>query len=193
PAPTRAEASDVANAVWDGSSAVMLSGETAIGVDPVNVVRTMSRIARRADEEFDYERWATNLAELTMTSKHDRHLQVTDAMTMATWRAATELGVSTILCVSGSGFTVRSMARFRPRANIIGFTHSERTAQQLTMSWGTVPMVLDPEALGGDRFQAALEMARDAGYVSKGELVAVLAGVNTLNKATNSLRIERVP
>ncbi|MCH7787834.1 MAG: pyruvate kinase [Acidobacteria bacterium] len=126
-APTRAEASDVANAVWDGSSAVMLSAETAIGIDPVNVLRTMSRIARRADEEFDHAGWAEKLTSLHMTSSESNQPSVTDAMTHAAWRAATELGVKTILCISGSGFTVRSMARFRPKAKIVGVSSNERT------------------------------------------------------------------
>lgn len=140
-APTRAEASDVANAVFDGSSAVMLSGETAVGADPTNVVRTMSRIARRADEEMDYPGWARRLAEMRMTDRSES-TSVTDAMTMAAWRATQELGVQNVLCISGSGFTVRSMARFRPEANILGFSVNEATVQQLTLSWGTTPMLM---------------------------------------------------
>ena len=136
PAPTRAEASDVANAVFDGSSAVMLSAETAVGHDPVNAVRTMGRIAGRADEEFDYELWAERLAELRMTDERAGPASVTDTMTMAAWRAAAELGIETILAISGTGFTVRSMARFRPRAQILGLSHNLATVQQLTLSWG---------------------------------------------------------
>ncbi len=190
--PTRAEASDVANAVWDGSSGVMLSAETAIGVDPVNVVRTMSRIARRADEEFDHEGWARRLKELHMTPSATAEPSVTDAMTNAAFRAVTELGVRTILCISGSGFTVRSMARFRPTAKIIGVSSNERTVQQLSMSWGTTPMLSDRsgdhEALVAD----AMERAKDAGHIATGELVAVLAGAGSSARVTNMLRIERV-
>ena len=97
----------------------MLSGETAVGADPTNVVRTMSRIARRADEEMDYPGWARRLAEMRMTDRSES-TSVTDAMTMAAWRATQELGLRNVLCISGSGFTVRSMARFRPEANILG-------------------------------------------------------------------------
>ncbi|MDH4169382.1 MAG: pyruvate kinase [Acidimicrobiia bacterium] len=193
PAPTRAEASDVANAVWDGSSSVMLSGETAIGHDPINVVRTMSRIARRADEEFDHHGWAAELAELRMTDRDGSSSSVTDAMTLAGWRAAEELGVDTIVCISGSGFTVRSMARFRPRAQVLGFSQDPRTVQQLTMSWGTVPIQLDPEIGENDRVAESLIAAREQGHVASGDLVAVLAGAASTAPSTNILRIERVP
>jgi pyruvate kinase len=191
--PTRAEASDVANAVWDGSSALMLSAETAVGHDPVNVVRTMSRIARRADEEFDYAGWASNLAKLRMTQGDTREHAVTDAMTMAAWRAASELGLSTILCISGSGFTVRSMARFRPAARILGFSHDPRTVEQLTMSWGTTPILLDRSGSNDEMTSRALHLAREAGHVRSGELVAVLAGGSTSARSTNILRLEYVP
>ncbi len=191
PAPTRAEASDVANAVWDGSSAVMLSGETAVGTDPVNVVRTMARIASRADEDFNHDNWARSLSELRMTSTED-NLSVTDAMTMATWRAAEELGVKTILCISGSGFTVRSMARFRPRAQILGFSSNPRTVQQLTMSWGTIPVQFEDPPAQGSRVAFAVEQAKRDGYVRTGEQVAVLAGAYSAAQATNILRIETV-
>ena len=192
-APTRAEASDVANAVWDGSSAVMLSAETAIGVDPVNVVRTMHRIVRRADESFDYGGWAANLAKLRMTKSDTSEHSVTDAMTMAAWRAASELGLSTIVCISGSGFTVRSMARFRPTARILGFSHNPRTVKQLTLSWGTTSIQLDAGGSNEEMVRRALMLARDAGYVRAGELVAVLAGMSTAARSTNVLRVETVP
>ena len=192
-APTRAEASDVANAVWDGSSAVMLSAETAIGVDPVNVVRTMHRIVRRADESFDYGGWAANLAKLRMTKSDSSEHSVTDAMTMAAWRAASELGLSTIVCISGSGFTVRSMARFRPTARILGFSHNPRTVKQLTLSWGTTSIQLDAGGSNEEMVRRALMLARDGGYVRAGELVAVLAGMSTAARSTNVLRVETVP
>jgi pyruvate kinase len=191
-APTRAEASDVANAVFDGSSAVMLSGETAVGADPTNVVRTMSRIARRADEEMDYPGWARRLAEMRMTDRSE-NTSVTDAMTMAAWRATQELGVQNVLCISGSGFTVRSMARFRPEANILGFSVNEATAQQLTLSWGTTPMLMGKGGTNEEMVAEAMRLAKSAGHIRPGELVGVLAGSDSRAQATNVLRIERVP
>jgi len=191
-APTRAEASDVANAVFDGSSAVMLSGETAVGADPTNVVRTMSHIARRADEEMDYPGWARRLAEMRMTDRSE-NTSVTDAMTMAAWRATQELGVQNVLCISGSGFTVRSMARFRPEANILGFSVNEATVQQLTLSWGTTPMLMGKGGTNEEMVAEAMRLAKSAGHIRTGELVAVLAGSDSRSHATNVLRIERVP
>ncbi len=191
-APTRAETSDVANAVFDGSSAVMLSGETAVGADPTNVVRTMSRIARRADEEMDYPGWARRLAEMRMTDRSES-TSVTDAMTMAAWRATQELGVQNVLCISGSGFTVRSMARFRPEANILGFSVNEATVQQLTLSWGTTPMLMGKGGTNEEMVAEAIRLAKSAGHIRPGELVGVLAGSDSRAQATNVLRIERVP
>lgn len=193
PAPTRAEASDVANAVFDGSSAVMLSGETAIGDDPVNVIRTMSRIARRADEEMDHEQWAKMLADFRMTDEDAGAASVTDAMTMATWRATQELGIENVICISGSGFTVRSIARFRPEAQILGFSANEATVQQLTLSWGTMPMLLDPRDSNEEMVAEAIRHAKAEGHIRSGETVAVLAGSDSRSRSTNVLRIERVP
>jgi len=193
PAPTRAEASDVANAVFDGSSAVMLSGETAVGIDPANVIRTMSRLARRADEEMDHEVWATRLADRHISEGESEPRTVTDAMSMAAWRAATELGVQNVLCISGSGFTVRSISRFRPEANIIGFSTNEATVQHLTLSWGTTPMLMDKGGSNEEMATDAMKLAKEHGLVRAGEAVAILAGSNSQSRATNVLRVEIVP
>ncbi len=193
PDPTRAEVSDVANAVWDGTSALMLSGETAVGADPVNALENMSRIAERADEVFDHRSWGEGLSEMRLTDSDDPNTSVTDAMTQATYRAVTELGLETILCISGTGFTVRSMARFRPTARIIGLTSNARTVGQLSLSWGTESIHLEE---GGDvesRINAALHMVRDRAGLKAGEFVAVLAGTNANARATNVLRIEQIP
>ena len=193
PDPTRAEVSDVANAVWDGTSALMLSGETAVGADPVNALETMSRMAERADDVFDHRSWGEELSEMRLTDTDDPNTSVTDAMTQATYRAVTELGVETILCISGTGFTVRSMARFRPTARIIGLTSDVRTVGQLSLSWGTESIHLSE---GGDidsRIDAALRLVRDGLGLEEGQLVAVLAGTNANARATNVLRVEQIP
>lgn len=192
PAPTRAEASDVANAVWDGSSAVMLSGETAVGVDPVNVVRTMGRIARKADEVFDHEAWARNVTALRMTESGSGH-EVTDAMTVAAWRAVRELDVAAILCISGTGFTVRQMARFRPKTPIFGLSTDKTTLNQLTMSWGTTPIFLPTAGTREEMMAEAVEVAAAEGHVRSGDQIALLGGDGVGAKITNNLRVVRVP
>ena len=192
PAPTRAEASDVANAVWDGTSAVMLSGETAVGVDPVNVVRTMGRIARKADEVFDHEAWARNVTALRMTESGSGH-EVTDAMTVAAWRAVRELDVAAVLCISGTGFTVRQMARFRPEAMILGLSTDPKTVDQLTLSWGTTPVHLPTGGTREEMMAEAVKMAAAEGLVRSGDQVALLGGDGVGAKVTNNLRIVTVP
>ena len=186
--PTRAEVSDVANAVFDGTSAVMLSAETAIGAHPAATVATMARIAERADEEFDYVRWGENIRRLRMTDV-DAPTSVTDAMTGAAATAANELNLAAIVCISASGFTVRSMARFRPQAAILGFSTSERTVQQLTLSWGVTSMLASEVGSYEARVAEALDMAKESGHVAPGDVVAVVAG---MTEATDVLRLVRV-
>jgi len=193
PTPTRAEVTDVANAVFDGSSVVMLSGETAIGHDPVNAVRTMADIARRADEEFDYGGWAPHLTDLVHTEEGDSDARVTDTMTMAAWRVASEIGADAILCVSRTGFTVRAIARFRPRAKILAFSPDERTVRQLTMSWGALPMLMEQRGSNEAMVRAAVRAAREAGHVRTGDTVVVLAGSDDRSRATDVLRLVHVP
>ncbi len=193
PSPTRAEASDVANAVFDGTSAVMLSGETAIGADPAHVVDTMARIATRADQEFDYEGWAHQIKRDRLSEPQSQDAAVTDVMTMATWRAASEMGVKTVLCISRSGFTVRAIARFRPKAKILGFSPEERTIRQLTLSWGATPMHIDRIEDNASSVQHVLELAKTAGHIRAGDIVAVLGGSTATVGSTDTLRMVRCP
>ena len=193
PVPTRAEASDVANAVFDGSSAVMLSAETAIGANPVEVVATMARIAEEADARFDHHRWAQTITQLRMINPDKASLSVTDAMTMAASRVVAEVDLAALVCVSGSGFTVRSMARFRPRVAVLGFSADPRTVRQLTLSWGVEPICLASEIAYESRVADAVEAATDLGHIRAGDLVAVLAGINPATRSTDVLRLVRVP
>lgn len=191
PTPTRAEASDVANAVFDGTSAVMLSAETAVGAYPVECVETMARIAERADEAFD-PRWAETVAELRKHAAQAPREAITDAMTMAACRVASELDAAAIVCVSGSGYTVRSTARFRPKAPILGMTANPRTERQLTLSWGVLPVLIDAEWSYEYRVSRAIAHAREKGLLRDGELVVVLAGIRADSRATDVLRCLRV-
>jgi pyruvate kinase len=192
PTPTRAEASDVANAVFDGTSAVMLSAETAVGAYPVECVETMARIAERADEAFDFARWAETVAELRKHATQAPREAITDAMTMAACRVASELDAAAIVCVSGSGYTVRATARFRPKAPILGMTANPRTERQLTLSWGVLPVLIDPEWSYEYRVSRAIAQARERGLLRVGDLVVVLAGIRADSRATDVLRCLRV-
>lgn len=193
PVPTRAEASDVANAVFDGSSAIMLSGETAIGANPPHVVRTMARIAQEADSRFDHAGWARTITQLRMINPSEESLTVTDAMTMAASRVVGEVDLAALVCVSGSGFTVRSMTRFRPRIPVLGFSADPRTVRQLTLSWGVEPVWLDSEPAYEARVADAVEAAVELGHLRAGDLVAILAGINPATRSTDVLRLVRVP
>jgi len=190
PSPTRAEASDIANAVFDGSSALMLSGESAIGHNPLNAVATMARIAARADDEFDYDDWGAKVHKIASTMQPHVDDTVTLGMSNAAWRAALETGASAILCITLTGFTVRSIARFRPQAKIIGFSVDEQTLRQLTLSWGATPMHLDVDYRADNVIPRAIEQAREAGLIRRGDLVAVLSGsAEYPGQATDSLRL----
>lgn len=194
PSPTRAEVSDVANAVFDGSSAVMLSAESAVGRDPVNAVATMARVTDRADQEFDYEAWARRIRLLRKEAVGAGEARLTDAMTGATWRAATEMGVAAIICISESGFTVRSIARFRPGMPIIAFSPQERTVHQLALSWGSTAIHASRRVDDMSAMDDLVCLARDHGHVRSGEVVAVLAGAGSKGMhATDVLRMMRVP
>lgn len=190
PTPTRAEASDIANAVFDGSSALMLSGESAIGHDPINAVATMARIAARADDEFDYDAWGKKVHEIASTMEPHLDDTVTLGMTNAAWRAALETGASAIICITHTGFTVRSIARFRPEAKILGFSTDPQTLRQLTLSWGATPIRLGVDYHADEVATHAVQQAREAGLVRRGDLVAVLSGSKEYpGQATDSLRL----
>jgi pyruvate kinase len=191
PAPTRAEVSDVYNAVHDGTSAVMLSGETAIGHHPVSAVRWMHRIVERAERDFDHGSWGHALGEAAPTD--DTRERITGALTAAAWRAAQSVGAAAIVCATRSGETARAMARFRPAAPLLAVTPSERTARQLTVSWGTLPVVVEARETTDDIVWFAVEEAVARGLARQGDVVAVLAGSpDDPEPATDVLRLVRV-
>jgi pyruvate kinase len=173
PSPTRAEATDVANAVVDGTDALMLSAETAIGHDPALVVRTMARIAARA-EQFDDHRaaYARGLTERRAPFTK----AVTVAMAHAALRAADELGLAAIVCCTRAGTTARAMATLRPRCRLIGASPSPATAHQLALSWGVEPLVVGEYHTIDEMVWCVVEAAVAADLVQHGDTIAVLAG-----------------
>jgi pyruvate kinase len=194
PTPTRAEVSDVANAVFDGTDAVMLSGETAIGHDPAGVVRTMSQIAARAESEASYRQWAERLGRIQRTQWGPDSDRITAAMAHAASRAAIDVDASAILCCTRSGRTAREMARFRPRSVLLGISPHESTMRALTLAWGVEPMLM-PECDSTDEMVwLAVESAVRAGRVRSGDTVVVLAGAPDRQgpAATDVMRIVRI-
>ncbi|MET0726716.1 MAG: pyruvate kinase, partial [Acidimicrobiales bacterium] len=131
PTPTRAEVTDVANAVFDGTSAVMLSAETAIGVDPIAVVEAMSRITLRAEREFDYEAWGTQMGRQQTIGLHNAPMtvRITSAITAAAWRASVDAELAAIIACTDSGLTARMISRFRPSCPILAMTPSVQTVR----------------------------------------------------------------
>jgi pyruvate kinase len=195
PTPTRAEVSDVANAVFDGTSAVMLSGETAIGHDPVAAVRTMARIARRAEQDFDYHGWGRSLGRQLTNEAGDAqgHDRITAAVSAAGYRAALDAEVSAIIACTNSGTTARAISRFRPTMPILAATPSIGTARQLSVAWGITPMLSDRHGTTDEIVWFAVEAAVQRGMVRHGDVLAVLVGSpSDLDPATDTLRLVRV-
>jgi pyruvate kinase len=176
PLPTRAEVTDVANAIFDGTDALMLSGETAIGHDPVLTVATMADIAERAEAEAHYRQWATRLGRVQRESWDSSSDRVTAALTHAASEAAVDLQVSAILCCTNSGRTATAMARFRPGATLVALSPNPRTVNQLALSWGVSPMPVETYGSTDEIVWHAVEQAIDAGHVDHGDTIVVLAG-----------------
>ena len=195
PKPTRAEVSDVANAVFDGTSALMLSAETAVGDDPVAAVATLARVAWRGEQEFDYVSWGRNLGRLQHagTQHAPAQVRITAAVSAAAWRAAVDADVTAIIACTNTGSTARAISRFRPRMPVIAATPSDVTARRLSVAWGITPLVVDTHGTTDDVVWFSVEAAVNAGLVAKGELVAVLVGSpDRPESGTDTLRIVRI-
>lgn len=170
PRPTRAEATDIANAIYDGTTAIMLSGESAAGKYPVEAVQTMAKIAESAEKDIDY-------CARTKLAERDDKADITTAIAYATCTAAMDLQAAAIITVTMSGFTAEAIARFKPRSQVIGCTTNERVYHQLNLLWGVTPLMLGKESTTDDLFAAAVTEAKKAGCVKQGDTVVITAGV----------------
>jgi pyruvate kinase len=191
--PTRAEVADIANAVLDGTSAVMLSGETAIGEHPVGVIATMARIALRAEREFDYRSWGADLAPQEVSGGPGSPAALTAATTAAAWRATRDQQVALIIACTRSGATARAISRFRPDVPIVAATPSGETARQLSLSWGVTALTVGESRSTDDIVWFAVQAVVRAGHASPGDVAVVLAGSPTEPEpATDTLRLVRI-
>ena len=170
PRPTRAEATDIANAIYDGTTAIMLSGESAAGKYPVEAVKTMARIAESAEKDIDYR------SRMRRNDDGDKK-EITNAIAYAACSAAMDLEAAAIITVTMSGFTAGAISRFKPKCPIIGCTINERVYRQLNLQWGVSPLMIKRENNTDELFANAVTEAKKAGYVKTGDTVVITAGV----------------
>jgi pyruvate kinase len=180
PRPTRAEASDVANAIFDGTDAIMLSGETAAGKYPVESVETMNRIALRAEQELNYR-------EILYNQALQKQVTITDAISQAVANAALDLDAAAVITATESGHTARMVSKYRPKAPIVAVTPHADVVRRLALVNGVYP-VLGPMANTTDEMlEMSVQQALEAGYVRHGDLVVITAGVPVREVGTTNL------
>ena len=186
PRPTRAETTDIANAIYDGTTAIMLSGETAAGAYPVEAVKTMAKIAERSEQDIDYN-------SRMKKREHIDNFDVTTAISHATCTTAMDLKAAAIITVTISGFTAGMISRYKPNCPIIACSVSTRICRQLNLSWGVTPIWIARESTTDDLFDVAVRAAEEAGYIQKGDKVVLTAGVPLgVSGKTNMLRVIEV-
>lgn len=184
PRPTRAETTDVANAIYDGTSAIMLSGETAAGNYPVESLKTMVRIAQRAEDDIDYKK---RFRILDACQKPD----ITDAISRATVTTAHDLNAKMIITVTTSGKTARIISRYRPACQILGCSTDPVVCRQLNLSWGVTPLLINVEHDTFELFEHAVQAVENAGYLQDGELAVLTAGVPLgMSGTTNLIKVQ---
>ena len=186
PRPTRAESTDVANAIYDGTSAIMLSGETAAGAYPIEAVRTMAKIALSAEADINY-------AKRFKEREDEGTPDVTNAISHATCTSAQDLGAAAIITVTKSGRTAKMISKYRPSCPIICCTTDETVCRQLSLSWGVTPLMIGEAENTDDLFELAVQAGEDAGLLHDGELVVMTAGVPLgVSGTTNLMKVHVV-
>ena len=185
PRPTRAEATDVANAIYDGTSAVMLSSETSVGKYPDIAVETICKIAEQTESVIDYRK--------RFNEQDTDPTNVADAISHATVTTAHDLRAAAIVTVTKTGNTARMISKYRPSCPIISCTTDARTERQLSLSWGVIPLLIDEKKNTDELFEYAVESAQQAGLLKFGDLVAITSGVPLgIPGTTNILKVHIV-
>lgn len=186
PRPTRAEANDVANAIFDGSDAIMLSGETAAGAYPLEAVETMARIAKKTESSIDY---GSKMVGITEPAR----VNITNAISRAACNAAAELNTAAISTITRSGFTARMISKHRPVCPLLASTSDERVWRQMNLIWGCKPLLYHGELPKGGVFDTALKIAVSSGMLKNGDTVVSALGMPLgFSGATNTLRVDIV-
>ena len=186
PRPTRAEISDVANAIYDGTSAIMLSGETAAGAYPVEALKTMSAIAERTENEVHYR-------DNRLVDAGNGQISVSDATAHAACLTAKDVNASAIVTVSESGNTARLLSKYRPAQPIIACVMKEQVQRQLALSWGITPLMMPLAHSTDELIEMSTSLAKENGYLHNGELAVVTAGVPVgVSGTTNMIKIHMV-
>lgn len=187
PRPTRAEITDVANAIYDGTSAIMLSGETAMGKHPVEAVKTMASIAKTTEQDINYIQRFENVV------RSNRPGDITSAISHATVTTAHDLNAKAIITVTKSGTTARQISKYRPMCPIISATTSEKVQRQNNLSWGVMPVMCEEKSNTDELFDHAVEVALAAGAIKKGDVVVITAGIPLgQSGTTNMLKVHEV-
>lgn len=187
PRPTRAEITDVANAIYDGTSSIMLSGETAMGAHPVEAVKTMALIARTTEQDINYvERFKT-------LSPGNLSGDITSAISHATVTTAHDLNAKAIITVTKSGNTARQISKYRPNCLIISATTSEKVRRQNNLSWGVLPVMCEEKSNSDELFRHAVDVAEKTGFIKKGDIAVITAGIPLgQSGTTNMLKVDVV-
>ena len=187
PRPTRAEITDVANAIYDGTSAIMLSGESAVGKHPVEAVETMARIAETTEKDIDYKTMFNHFYEKT------DNREITSAISHATVTTAHDLNAAAIVTVTKSGTTARMISKYRPFTPIVGATTSPKIYRQLVLSWGVTPVLCDEKQNTDELFDHAVEVSKKAGKLRKGDIAVITAGIPLgISGTTNMIKVQVV-
>ena len=187
PRPTRAEITDVANAIYDGTSAIMLSGESAVGNHPVEAVQTMTSIALTTENDIDYKRQFDNFY------PESGGKDITSAISHATVTTAPDLNASAIITVTKSGTTARMISKFRPQTDIVGATINQKVWRQLSLSWGVKPVLCQLKDNTDELFDHAVEVTVKAGAAKKGDTVVITAGIPLgMSGTTNMLKVHKI-
>ncbi len=186
PRPTRAEITDVANAIYDGTSAIMLSGETAAGKHPVEAVKTMALIAETTEKDINY---------ISRLSKRPVSIvkNLTNAISHAAVTTAHDIGAKAVITVTKSGSTARNLSKFRPSCMIIGCTPNETVLRQMSLSWGVAPVMMDEKENTDELFESAINAAVEHGLLESGDVAVITAGIPLgIAGNTNMLKVAEI-